>query len=142
MCLPESFHILVTDCNRHVCNLLQRELQKEGYAVCSPTSEVKAHDYLRSSAVIDLLILDPQLFHPCGQTLFNEILGYHPEIQIILHSYKDVLSSLKTGDTIHRIEKNAESIGALKIAVRNCFRLFSETREQSKTRQETKGRST
>jgi hypothetical protein len=52
-----------------------------------------------------------------------------------------VLSGLKTGDTIHRIEKNAESIGSLKIAVRNCFRLFSEKRKQSKTWQETKGRS-
>jgi CheY-like chemotaxis protein len=141
MCSPESFHILVTDSNHHVCNLLQRELQKEGYEVRSPTSEVKPHDYLRSTATIDLLILDPQLCHPCDQTLVSEILRYHPEIQIILHSYKDVLSGLKTGDTIHRIEKNAESIGSLKIAVRNCFRLFSEKRKQSKTWQETKGRS-
>jgi DNA-binding NtrC family response regulator len=113
MCSPESFHILVTDSNHHVCNLLQRELQKEGYEVRSPTSEVKPHDYLRSTATIDLLILDPQLCHPCDQTLVSEIL----------------------------IEKNAESIGSLKIAVRNCFRLFSEKRKQSKTWQETKGRS-
>jgi DNA-binding response OmpR family regulator len=140
MCSPESFHILVTDSNHHVCDLLQRELQKEGYAVCSSMSAIRAHDYLFSTAAIDLLILDPQLFHPYDQTLIGEILRYHAKIQIIFHTYKDVLAELKTGANIQRVEKNAESIGSLKIAVRGCFRRFSEKRERSKTWQETKGR--
>jgi DNA-binding response OmpR family regulator len=140
MCSPESFHILVTDSNHHVCSLLQRELEKEGYAVCSCTSAIRAHDYLCGPAAIDLLILDPQLFHPYDQTLIGEILCYHSEIQIILHTYNDVLGGLKTGANIHRVEKNAESTGFLKIAVRSCFRRFSENRERSKTWQETKGR--
>lgn len=117
----ESFHIVVTDNNHHVCDLLQRELEKEGYSVYSPGSAAKAYEYLLSSARINLVILDPQLFHSYDPNLMSKILCHHPEIEIILHTYKDILCELKAGDTIHQVEKNAESIRALKDIVDNCF---------------------
>ena len=121
MLLPESFHIVVTDCNHHVCDLLQRELEKEGYTVYSPRPAIKAYDYLLSSSRINLIILDPQLFHSLDPILMSTILSHHPEIQIILHTYKDILCELEAGDNIHRVEKNAESIRALMDIVHNCF---------------------
>jgi hypothetical protein len=121
---PESFHIVVTDSNHHVCDLLQRELEKEGYAVYSPGPATKAYEYLLSSAQINLIILDPQLFHPYHPDLMSGILRSHPEIEIILHTYKDILCGLKAGDNVHQVEKNAESIRSLKRIVHNCFLSF------------------
>lgn len=123
---PESFTILVTDSNHHVCNLLQRELEKEGYAIHSLKSVNRAYEYLCSSSRIDLLILDPQLFHPLDQIIIDEILRHHAASQIILHSYKDILSGLKTADNIHQIEKNAASIISIKSAVHALFQAFAE----------------
>lgn len=122
---PKSFHIVVTDSNRHVYDLLQRELQEEGYAVYSPGFAAKAYDYLLSSARINLIILDPQLFHPYDPNLLSKILRRHPETQIILHTYKDILCELKAGNNIHQVEKNAESIRVLKDIVHNCFLSFT-----------------
>jgi CheY-like chemotaxis protein len=128
---PESFHIVVTDSNHHVCDLLQRELGKEGYAVYSPGPALKAYEYLLSSAQINLIILDPQLFHSHDPNLMSKILRNHPEIQIILHTYKDILCGLKTGDNIHQVEKKAESIRSLNDIVHNCFLSFIN-KERSK----------
>ena len=122
----ETFHILVTDRNHHVCSLLRRELKKVGYTVYSVSSAAMADKYLRTYAPIDLLILDPQLFHSNDQTLISEIRRHHAAMQIILHTYKDILLGLKSTGGIQQIEKNAESISALKNAVDSCFRLFSE----------------
>lgn len=124
MLSPESFHIVVTDGNHHVCDLLQRELEKEGYAVYSPGPAARAYEYLLSSARINLIIFDPQLFHSYDPNLMSKILRHHPEIQIILHSYKDILCELKAGDNIHQVEKNAESIRSLKRIVHKCFLSF------------------
>jgi hypothetical protein len=121
---PESFHIVVTDSNHHVSNLLQRELQKVGYAVYSPGSAAKASDYLLGSIQINLIILDPQLFHNYDPNLMSKILCHRPEIDIIFHTYKDILCELKAGDNIHQVEKNAESIHSLKRIVHNCFLSF------------------
>jgi hypothetical protein len=52
------------------------------------------------------------------------ILRHHPEIQIILHTYKDILCGLKAGDNVHQVEKNEESIRSLKRIVHNCFLSF------------------
>lgn len=123
---PESFTILVTDSNHHVCNLLQRELEKESYTVHSLKSANRACEYLCSSSRMDLLILDPQLFHPFDQTIIDEILHHHAATQIILHSYTDILSGLKTADNIHQIEKNAASISSVKSAVHTLFQAFAE----------------
>lgn len=123
---PESFHIVVTDSNHYVCDLIKRELQEKGYAVYNPGSAAKAYDYLLSSPRINLIILDPQLFHSYDPNLTSKILRHHPETKIILHTYKDILSELKAGDNIHRVEKNAESIRALKDIVHNCFLAYTK----------------
>ncbi|GAB6192513.1 response regulator [Desulfocastanea catecholica] len=123
---PESFTIVVTDSNHHVCDLLQRELEKEGYAVHSLKSANKAYEYLCSSSRMDLLILDPQLFHPFDQTIIDKILRHHAATQIIFHSYTDILSGLKTADNISQIEKNAASISSVKSVAHALFQAFAE----------------
>ncbi len=128
MLTPESFHIVVTDGNHHVCDLLQRELEKEGYAVYSPRTAAKAYEYLLSSEQINLIIFDPQLFYSYNPNLVSRILRHHPEIQVILHTYKDILCELEAGDSIYQVEKNAESTQSLKDIVHNCYLSFIKKR--------------
>lgn len=126
MCSPESFHILVTDINHHVRNFLQRELEKEGYAVCSMKTGILAYDYIFNATPLDLFILDPEVFHPFDQTLIGTIFHRHSRLQIIIHTYADSIYELKVNDNIHLVEKSGQSIGILKRTIHTCFERFQE----------------
>lgn len=124
MCSPESFHIVVTDINHHVRNFLQRELTKEGYAVCSMKTGAMAYEYISNSDPLDLIILDPEVFHPFDQTLIGEIVHRRPLLQLIIHTYADSIDEIKTGNNVHLVEKSGQSIGLLKATIRTCFKIF------------------
>ena len=125
---PESFQIVVTDINHHVRNFLQRELEKEGYAVCSVKTGILAYERIFSSVPIDLIILDPELFHCFDQILIWEIVHQHPSLQIIIHTYADSIGEIKPGNNIHLVEKSGQSIGSLKTVIRRCFELFQKNK--------------
>lgn len=122
----ESFHIMVTDINHHVRNFLQRELEKEGYVVCSVKTGIMANERIFSSDQLDLIILDPELFHSFDQTLVDEIVSQRSSLQIIIHTYADSLGEIQPGKNIHLVEKDGQSIGSLKMIIRSCFKLFQE----------------
>lgn len=124
MCTPESFHIVVTDINHHIRNFLQRELEKEGYTVCSVKTGIMAYERIFSSDPLDLIILDPELFHCFDQTLIEEIVHRHSSLQIIVHTYADSLGEIQPGNNIHLVEKDGQSIGSLKTIIRSCFEFF------------------
>lgn len=121
---PESFHIVVTDINHHVRDFLQRELQKEGYAVCSVKTGMMAYERIFSSNPLDLIILDPELFNCFDQTLIANIVHLHASLQIIIHTYADSTSGIKPDNNIHLVEKNGQSIGSIKSITRRCFDIF------------------
>jgi DNA-binding response OmpR family regulator len=116
----QPFHILVTDINQNVRNLLKRELEKEGYSVRCVGRGIDAYHSICEATQVDLVILDPELLHPYGQSLFTTILENSPSLQIIIHSYHEFISDLKTGANVHVIEKNATSITSLKEKIRTC----------------------
>jgi len=124
MLTPESFHIVVTDINHHVRNFLQRELEKEGYAVCSVKTGSMAYEQICSSSPLDLLILDPEVFHSFDQSQIEEIVHQSPSLQVIIHTYADALGAFRQSKNIHLVEKGGQSIGPLKVIIRNCFELF------------------
>ncbi len=126
MCSPESFHIVVTDINHHVRNFLQRELTKEGYAVCSMKTGAMAYDHIFNAAPLDLIILDPEVFHPFDQTLIDEISHQRSSLQLIIHTYADSIDGIKAGNNVHLVEKSGQSIGLLKAKIRTCFKIFLE----------------
>ena len=126
MCSPESFHIVVTDINHHIRNFLQRELEKEGYTVCSVKNGVMVCEHLFSSVPLDLIILDPELFHPFDQTLIGKIVHRRSSLQIIIHTYLDSIDGIKAGNNIYLVEKSGQSIGLLKTIIRKCFECFQE----------------
>ena len=118
---PDSFHIVVTDINHHVRNFLQRELEKEGYDVSSVKTGIMAYERIFSSTPLNLIILDPELFHSFDQHFIEEIVHRHPSLHIIIHTYADSIGELKPNDHIHLVDKNAQSIGPLKSIIHTCF---------------------
>ncbi len=117
---PPKFHIMVTDTNHHIRDLLKRELEKEGYSVFCVRSGIDAYRSICDSTMVDLVILDPEMLYPYGHSLFADVLENHPSLQIIIHSYHEFTSGLKTGSNIHIVEKNATSINPLKEKIRAC----------------------
>ncbi|MGW8193954.1 MAG: hypothetical protein ACWGOX_06775 [Desulforhopalus sp.] len=116
------FHILVTDINHYVCELLQRELELEGYSVHSVKSAAAARQFILSSATLDLIILDPQLFYPYDRSFVAEISQYRDHsIHIIIHAYDDLLCCMAKEPGIYLVEKNAQSADSLKEVIGKCF---------------------
>ncbi len=125
MCTPATFHIVVTDVNQHVRNFLQRELEKEGYTVSSVKTGVMAYERIFSSEPLDLIIVDPELFHCFNQNLIEEIVRRHNSLQIVVHTYADVIGTIQAAENIHLVEKDGQSIGVLKSIIRRCFTFFA-----------------
>jgi CheY-like chemotaxis protein len=121
---PESFHILVTDINHHVRNFLQRELEKEGYDVCSVKNGTMAYERIFTPAPLDLIILDPEVFHYFDQSLLEEMIRRHPSLQIIIHTYADSMGDLRSGKNMYLVEKDGHSIRAMKSIIGTCFDHF------------------
>ena len=126
MSTPDSFHILVTDINHHVRTFLQRELEKEGYAVCSVKTCAMAYERISSSAPLDLIIVDPELFHQLDQTVIEDIMHRRSSLQIIIHAYADSILEIQPGNRVHLVEKNGQSLQSMKIIISRCFALFQE----------------
>lgn len=116
----QQFHIMVTDINHNVRDLLKRELEKEGYSVFSVKSGIDAYHLICDSAMVDLVILDPELLYPYGHSLFTDVLENNPSLQIIIHAYHDFIGGLKAGGNVHVVLKNAASIHSLKEKIRVC----------------------
>ena len=118
---PQPFHIMVTDINFRVRDLLKRELEKEGYHVSCIRGGIDVYHSICNSAAVDLIILDPELLHPYGHSIFTDILKNNPALQIILHTYHEFTRDVTTSRNIHIVEKNATSINPLKDKIRACL---------------------
>lgn len=119
---PDSVGIIVTDVNHHVRDLLKRELEKEGHTVFSVKSSLISRDYIYSSYPLDLVILDPDLFHPCDHNSTSEMVEYRGgRMQVLVLGYRDTLRDLEPGGNIHVVEKNGRSIDALKDIISRCL---------------------
>lgn len=118
---PQSFHIMVTDINHHVRDLLIRELERDGYTVFGVKTGTMVYEYLCSPTPLDVVILDPELFSACDRDLLRKVLEQKSARTIILHTYKDIFNGQKAGANIQLVEKCAESIKYLKDRVQACY---------------------
>lgn len=117
----QPFHIMVTDINSRVRDLLKRELEQDGYSVSCIRSGIDVYRSICDSVTVDLIILDPELLYPYGNSFLTDILDHNPPLQIILHTYYEYTRDLKTSSNVHIIEKNATSINPLKEKIRTCL---------------------
>lgn len=114
MVIAQSFHILVTDKNHHVRDLLVRELEREGYITYNVSSCNSAYSHILSNAPLDLIILDPELFRQGHLDLFRQIVQGPLSTPVILHAYSDTVCIPHNMKNIYFIVKNAESIHKIK----------------------------
>lgn len=117
----ESFHIGVTDINHHVRSFLQRELENEGYAVATLKTGSLAYHRIFSSLPLQLVIVDPQVFHSFDQAFIDKILVWRSALHLIIHTYADSLGDIQLTRNVHFVEKNGKSIHALKRIIASCF---------------------
>jgi len=118
MSATTSLHIMVTDINHHVRDLLKRELEREGHAVVTVGNSLEAFHRICDSTVVDLLILDPELLYPYGHSLFSSLLDNNPSLHIIIHAYGEFVNGVRLGDKVHFVEKAADSITPLLATIR------------------------
>jgi len=114
MAANHSFHILVTDKNHHVRNLLVRELDREGHVTYNVDSCTSAYSHILSGIRLDLVILDPEIFGAEDIDLFRKIVHGTPTTTIILHTFSDLIHIPKSMDNILFIAKGTESIQTIK----------------------------
>ena len=113
-----SLHIMVTDINHHVRDLLKRELEKEGHAVVTVGNSIEAFHRICDSTAVDLLILDPELLYPYGHSLFACLTDNNPKLKIIVHAYSEFTSGFCSSGNVHFVEKSADSINTLRATIR------------------------
>lgn len=122
MPIPGLFYILVTDINPRIHKYLQRELEREGYKVSGVTRPAQVFEQIRRAEPLDLVILDPEIFFSFDQNVLTNILNSHGALQIIIHTYGDLIDIFPTNENIHHVEKNGQSISELKDLCRFCQR--------------------
>ncbi len=117
--MPKTFSILITDVNPHVRNFLKREFQNEGYTVYLAKNGAEAEKLIFSQRPLDLMIFDPEIPEPTGQSVLRNALDRIPPIEIIIHTYPEFYHS-KDIAKLHFVEKNETSIHLLLEKVSQC----------------------
>lgn len=78
--------ILLADRNRHVRELLRRELEAEGYLVIVVRNAQEILALLAGGEIPDLLILDPEIPYVSEVELLQRLTALYPALPIIIHS--------------------------------------------------------
>jgi DNA-binding response OmpR family regulator len=113
---------MVTDVNHHVRDYLKRELEKEAYEVSCANSGMEAYKALCStSALLDWLILDPELLSPYEQSIFKKLVEQNSSVQVIIHTYDDFMTQQIAGNNVHFVLKGASSIKSIKEKIGTCL---------------------
>lgn len=122
MSTRKSLYIMVTDVNRHVRDYLKRELEKEAYEVSCANSGMEAYKALCSTpALLDWLILDPELLSPYEQSIFKKLVEQNSSVQVIIHTYDDFMTRQIAGNNVHFVLKGASSIKSIKEIIGTCL---------------------
>lgn len=113
---PRQSRVLVSDKNRHVRELLRRELNKDNFQVEIATSREEIRRLLLSGHAIDVLILDPDL---PGMKLETMIGPNNKDLLVILHTSDapDLTPDILPVDYI-RVEKAENSVDTIREIIR------------------------
>ncbi|MBF0379138.1 MAG: response regulator [Desulfamplus sp.] len=106
-------HILITDLNHHVRNLLQRELAKAGHIIYTAGNKKEADEAISGKKPLDLIILDPELFEIFGESFFRALNDKMAKTKIIIHAFSDATPDISKEANIRFVEKNEKSIHSL-----------------------------
>lgn len=119
--MEPPFALLLTDRNRHVRELLCRELSAEGYRVETARDGREVLGFLYHVAAIDLLILDPDIPYVAEVGLLRRLGQLRPELPVIIHCFSlEDVGSLASLHSAAFLEKN-ENTDRLKSMVREVL---------------------
>jgi DNA-binding NtrC family response regulator len=113
----EKVRILLTDRNRHVRELLRRELETEGYVVAVARDVQEILGLLAQGDIPDLLILDLEIPYMAEFNLLQHLQSNYPALPVIIHSFQpDNPREFITDNTVAFLEK-AEDPHLLKTTI-------------------------
>jgi DNA-binding response OmpR family regulator len=113
----ESFKILVTDRNRRVRELLQRELAAEGYQVVVARDSREVLTMIAGNEPPHLLLLDPEIPNFSELQILEQLQMLSPGLPVIIHTFlSDDFNHWKVLNSVVLLEKK-EDIDLLKRVV-------------------------
>ena len=136
--------ILIIEDDTAFCQMLQKFLTKNGFAVSVSYSIKEAEEYLASST-FDIILSDVRLPKGNGVTLLPQVKRESPKTQVILMTgyaeVKTAVNAIKKGafDYISKPFTPEEILSVIKDALRSKVTDFKVSRESSKSTEAKKG---
>lgn len=116
--MKQEFSILIADRNPHVRDLLKREMDLEGYRVCTAKNAQQVLNRVFSREPLDLVILDLDLPEAHETCLLEKIHDRIPPLPVVVHSFvSDYTKYPVLLDAAGVVEKNGSSIVKVKEVV-------------------------
>jgi len=106
--MEQKIRIVITDKNRNVRTLLQREFMSEGYEAYIAENGIELCGYILSNINIDLMILDPEIPYINYILLNNYIQRHRPDLPIIMHVFGIDESIYSINNIVAVIEKKPD----------------------------------
>ena len=126
--MNDKFKILLADRNRHVRDLLQRELRAEGYKVHVAKNDREVLSMIHDHEPPDLLILDPEIPYMNGETLLEQLLSQKPSLPVVVHTFLMEYESLAAVRNTVIFAKKTGNTDRLKIIVGEVLRKYYRQR--------------
>jgi len=113
--VSRQFSLLIADRNRHVRDLLKRELTAVGYQVQLAKSGQEVITWAFSQVPVDLVILDPDLPDSNDLDVLKKIADRIPVLPVVIHSFlPDYADHPAMSGAAAFVEKRSNSIEDLK----------------------------
>ena len=116
--MEKEFTILIADRNRHVRELLKREMRAEGYRVRLAKNGREVLDQVYQYEPLDLLILDLDLPDAGEVAVLERIEDRIPSLPVVVHTFlSDYANNRGVLGAAVFVEKKGSSIESLKRVV-------------------------
>lgn len=106
--VPRPWKILVADRNRHVRDLLRRELRAEGYEVAEAWDGHEVWQRLTGPDPPDVLILDPDLPYLEDLVEMAQFQEHPPTVPLILYMFREEDPPVPLPQAAARLEKRED----------------------------------
>jgi len=116
--MERDFTILIADRNRHVRELLKRELEAESFQVLLAKSSREVLEKIADREAFDLLILDPDLPDADESPLLKTLHDSGPNVPVVIHTFvTGYANNPAVASAAAFVEKGRDSVELLKKVV-------------------------